>query len=47
MEAVSKAEFILPHTDAHFTFQRDDRGGVTAVLFRVGDGERLLTRIAP
>ena len=46
MEAVSTREFVLPHTDARFTFQRDDRGRVTGVLFRVGDAERLLTKEA-
>ncbi len=45
MQAASSTEFILPHTDARFTFQRDDQGRVTGVLFRVGDGEQLLTRI--
>jgi len=45
MQAVSPTEFVLPHTDARFTFQRDDQGRVTGVLFRVGDGERLLTKI--
>jgi len=44
MQAVSATEFILPHTDARFTFQRNDQGRVTGVLFRVGDGERLLTK---
>jgi Domain of Unknown Function (DUF1080) len=45
MQAVSPTEFVLPHTDARFTFQRDDQGRVTGVLFKVGDGEQLLTRI--
>jgi hypothetical protein len=45
MQPVSPADFILPRTDARFTFQRDDKGRVTGVLFRVGDGERLLTKI--
>jgi len=44
MQAVSPTEFVLTHTDAHFTFQRDNQGRVTGVLFRVGDGERLLTK---
>jgi Domain of Unknown Function (DUF1080) len=45
MQAVSPTEFVLPHTDARFTFQRDDQGRVTGVLFRVGDGEQMLERI--
>jgi Domain of Unknown Function (DUF1080) len=45
MQAVSNSEFVLPHTDARFTFQRDDQGHVTGVLFRVGDGEQLLTKL--
>jgi hypothetical protein len=45
MQPISPSEFVLPHTDAHFTFQRDDQGHVTGVLFRVGDGEQLLTKI--
>jgi hypothetical protein len=45
MQPISPSEFVLPHTDAHFTFQRDDQGFVTGVLFRVGDGEQLLTKI--
>jgi hypothetical protein len=45
MQPISPSEFVLPHTDAHFTFQRDDEGRVTGILFRVGDGEQLLPRI--
>jgi hypothetical protein len=44
MLPVSPTEFILPHTYAHFTFQRDRQGRVTGVLFKVGDGERLLSK---
>ena len=47
MQAISPTEFVLPHTDARFTFQRDDQGRVTGVLFKVGDGEQLLTKILP
>ena len=47
MQAISPTEFVLPHTDAKFRFQRDDQGKVTGVLFRVGDGEQLLTKIVP
>lgn len=45
MQAISPTEFVLPHTDARFTFQRDDQGNVTGVLFKVGDGEQLLRRM--
>ena len=45
MQPISPTEFVLPHTDARFTFQRDDQGRVTGVLFKVGDGEQLLTKI--
>jgi hypothetical protein len=47
LQAVSATDFVLPHTDARFTFQRDDQGRVTGLLFTVGDGERLLTKIKP
>ena len=45
MQPLSPTEFVLPHTDATFTFQRDDQGKVTGILFRIGDGEQVLTRI--
>ncbi len=47
MQAISATEFVLPHADARFTFQRDDHGKATAILFRVGDGEQLLKKIEP
>ncbi len=47
MQAISATEFVLPHADAKFTFQRDDQGKVTGILFRVGDGEQLLKKIEP
>jgi hypothetical protein len=47
MQAISATEFVLPHADARFTFQRDDQGRVTGALFRVGDSEQLLTKIVP
>jgi Domain of Unknown Function (DUF1080) len=47
MQPVSADEFVLPHADARFTVRRDDQGRVTSILFRVGDGEQLLTKIAP
>jgi hypothetical protein len=45
MQAISPTEFVLQHTDAKFSFQRDDHGQVTGVVFRVGDGEQLLTKL--
>ncbi len=45
MHAISATEFVLPHADARFTFQRDNQGRVTGALLRVGDGEQLLTKI--
>jgi hypothetical protein len=45
VQPISPVEFILPHTDALFTFRRDDKGHVTGVSFRVGDGDRVLTRV--
>jgi hypothetical protein len=47
MLPVSSSEFVLPHADARFTFQRDEKGTVTGVLFRVGDGERVLKKLSP
>ncbi len=46
LEPISQTVFILPRTDGRFTFQKDDQGRVTGALFRVGDGERKLTRLA-
>jgi hypothetical protein len=45
MQPVSATEFVMPHTDARFTFQRDGQGRVTGALFTVGDGERTLIRV--
>ena len=47
MQAISSTEFVLPQADAKFTFQRDDHGKVTGILFRVGDGEQLLKKLGP
>jgi hypothetical protein len=46
VQPISATEFVLPHTDAHFTFRKDNHGRVS-VLFRVGDGEKTLTRTGP
>ena len=45
LQPISQTVFILPRTDGRFTFQKDDQGQVTGALFRVGDGERKLTRL--
>jgi hypothetical protein len=45
MQPVSATDFVLPHTDARFAFQRDAQGRVTGAVFTVGDGERSLTKI--
>ena len=37
----------MPFTDGRFTFRKDDRGRVTGVLFRIGDGERDMKRVEP
>jgi hypothetical protein len=47
MQPLSPSEFVLPHTDGRFRFQRDAQGQVTGVLFKVGDGEQLLTKLRP
>jgi hypothetical protein len=47
LEPISETEFDMPFTDGRFTFRKDDRGRVISVLFRVGDGERDMKKIAP
>jgi hypothetical protein len=47
LQAISETEFDMPFTDGRFTFRKDDRGRVTGVLFRIGDGERDMRRIGP
>ena len=47
LDPISETVFFLPHTDGQVTFRKDSQGRVTAALFRVGDGERLLTKVAP
>ena len=44
LEPISEGLFVLPHTDASFTFQKDAQGQVTGVLFHVGDSDRQMTR---
>jgi hypothetical protein len=45
LQPISPTEFVLPRGDARFTFQRDDQGRVTGVLFQVGGGEQFLTKL--
>jgi hypothetical protein len=45
IEPISPTEFLLPHTDGRFTFRQDQQGRVTGALFKIGDGERELTKI--
>jgi hypothetical protein len=47
LEPISETEFDMPFTDGRFTFRKDDRGRVTGVLFRIGDGERDMKKVAP
>jgi hypothetical protein len=45
IEPISPTEFLMPHTDGRFTFQHDQEGRVTGVLFKIGDGERVMKKI--
>jgi hypothetical protein len=47
LEPISQTEFDMPFTDGRFNFRKDDNGRVTGVLFRIGDGERDMTRLGP
>ena len=47
MEPISETVFDMPFTDGRFTFRTDDRGKVTGVLFRIGDGERDMKKVGP
>jgi hypothetical protein len=47
IEPISETEFDMPFTDGRFTFRKDDRGRVTGVLFRVGDSQREMKKVAP
>jgi hypothetical protein len=44
LEPISPTVFLMPHTDARFTFQKNDQGRVTGAMFRVGDGEKTLMK---
>jgi hypothetical protein len=46
LEPISETEFDMPFTDGRLTFLRDDAGHVTGVRFRVGDGERIMKKVA-
>ena len=46
LEPVSETEFAMPFTDGHFTFRKDGQGQVTGVLFKIGDGERDMVKVA-
>ncbi len=47
LESISETEFDLASADGRFTFRKDDKGRVTGVLFRIGDGEREMKKVAP
>ncbi|WP_406697870.1 family 16 glycoside hydrolase [Singulisphaera sp. Ch08] len=47
LEPISETQFDMPYTDGRFTFHKDDAGQVTGVHFRIGDGERKLTKLNP
>ncbi|AGA24870.1 family 16 glycoside hydrolase [Singulisphaera acidiphila] len=47
LEPISETQFDLPFTDGRFTFRKDNAGQVTGVHFRIGDGERELTKVNP
>jgi hypothetical protein len=47
LEPVSETEFVMPFTDGRFTFQTDAQGRATGALFRIGDGQRRLKKVAP
>jgi hypothetical protein len=45
LEPISETEFDMPFTDGRFTFRLDDRGRVTGLHFRIGDGERDMKKV--
>ncbi len=46
MEPISETVFDMPFTDGRFTFRKDEQVRVTGVLFRIGDGERDMKKVA-
>ncbi len=44
VDPVSDTLFFMPRTDGQLTFEKDREGRVTGAIFRVGDGERRMTR---
>ena len=47
LEPISESEFDMPYTDGRFQFRKDGSGRVTGVLFRIGDGQRDMKKVAP
>lgn len=47
LEPISETEFDMPFTYGRFNFRKNGEGHVTGVLFRIGDGERDMKKIAP
>ena len=47
LEPVSDLVYVMPHTDAQLTFQKDPQGRVTSGIFRAGDTERTLKKVRP
>jgi hypothetical protein len=47
LDPISETEFDMPFTAGRYTFRTDEGGRVTAVHFRIGDGERDMKRVAP
>lgn len=46
LEPISEIEFVMPFTYAQFSFRKAESGQVTGALFRIGDGERQLRKVA-
>jgi hypothetical protein len=44
LEPVSDLVYVMPHTDAQFTFEKDPQGRVASGIFRAGDSERTLKK---
>ncbi len=45
LDPVSDTLFVMPYTDASFSFQKDAQGRVTGALFQVGDGDKQLRKV--
>lgn len=46
IEPISETVFDMPYTDGRYTFKKDEKGNVTGVHFRIGDGERDMKRVS-